>query len=255
MTTFSHGTFNWVDLSAKSIERVRPFYEALFGWTYEPSQGDQGYGIFMKDQKSAAGIGQMSPAMLEANVPSTWNTYVSVDDIQATEAKAKALGGTLMFDTVDVLDVGRMNFVTDPEGALFAMWQPLKTAGAETFNVPNTFCWNERATRDMAGFKAFYGELFGWSFRDGSSGTTELAMIHNAAGAEIGHALLMTEAWGDAPPAWMVYFAVAQCEDTCREAEALGGEVCVPPTDIDVGRFAVLGDPDRAYFYVIQLKA
>ena len=38
-----------------------------------------------------------------------------------------------------------------------------------------------------------------------------------------------------------------------RAAE-LGGNVCVPPTDIPVGRFSVLADPQGAGFSVIQLK-
>jgi predicted enzyme related to lactoylglutathione lyase len=34
----------------------------------------------------------------------------------------------------------------------------------------------------------------------------------------------------------------------------LGGKVCVPPTDIPVGRFAVVNDPEGATFSIITLK-
>jgi predicted enzyme related to lactoylglutathione lyase len=31
---------------------------------------------------------------------------------------------------------------------------------------PGTFCWVELSTPDAEGAKAFYGDLFGWEFRD-----------------------------------------------------------------------------------------
>jgi predicted enzyme related to lactoylglutathione lyase len=31
---------------------------------------------------------------------------------------------------------------------------------------PGTFCWVDLTTTDAEGAKAFYGELFGWEFRD-----------------------------------------------------------------------------------------
>jgi len=33
-----------------------------------------------------------------------------------------------------------------------------------------------------------------------------------------------------------------------------GGKVCVPPTDISVGRFAVVEDPNGGFFSIIGLK-
>ena len=33
-----------------------------------------------------------------------------------------------------------------------------------------------------------------------------------------------------------------------------GGKVCVPPTDIAVGRFAVVEDSNGAFFSIIRLK-
>jgi predicted enzyme related to lactoylglutathione lyase len=48
---------------------------------------------------------------------------------------------------------------------------------------------------------------------------------------------------------------VADCDAVAAKATQLGGTVCVPPADIPkVGRFAVLGDPQGAYFSIIQLS-
>ena len=65
----------------------------------------------------------------------------------------------------------------------------------------------------------------------------------------------MTPQMGDAPPYWMPYFAVADCDATAAKATQLGGSSCVPPTDIpNVGRFAVLGDPQGAVFAIVKLS-
>jgi predicted enzyme related to lactoylglutathione lyase len=52
----------------------------------------------------------------------------------------------------------------------------------------------------------------------------------------------------------MTYFAVTDCDAIAQKTESLGGKVCVPPTDIpNTGRFAVLQDPQNAFFSIIKL--
>jgi predicted enzyme related to lactoylglutathione lyase len=65
--------------------------------------------------------------------------------------------------------------------------------------------------------------------------------------------LQMTEEWGEAPPHWMLYFSVIDCDSSAARVKELGGEVCVPPTEIPpAGRFSVLSDPQGAYFSIIR---
>ncbi len=66
--------------------------------------------------------------------------------------------------------------------------------------------------------------------------------------------LQMTPEWGEMPSHWMSYVAVPDVDATARRITALGGKVCVPPTDISVGRFAVVNDPTGATFSIITLK-
>jgi len=256
---FPNGTFSWTDLVAKDVTEIRPFYEKLFGWTYAEQAAHHPeappYGIFSKDGKLAAGIGQMSEAMRQGGTPSTWNTYVSVDDIKATEDKLKRLGGSLMFDTITIGESGLSNWAKDPEGAVFALWQAGSHAGIETENEPGSLCWNERATRNLAQVKGFYGELFNWSFVDDDKGPTPVSMIHRADGREQGHVLTMNEQWGELPPHWSVYFAVSSCTEAMDQAKAQGGSSPFGPIDIEVGRFALLSDPHGASFYVFEAKS
>ena len=57
------------------------------------------------------------------------------------------------------------------------------------------------------------------------------------------------------PGSSIVYFNVADCDASFAKAQSLGGTVCVPPTDIpNVGRFAVMSDPQGAVFNIIKLN-
>jgi len=59
----------------------------------------------------------------------------------------------------------------------------------------------------------------------------------------------ISEEMGDVPRDWGVYFAVADCDATCEKATSSGAQIYMPPQDIpDIGRFAVLADPQGAVF-------
>jgi predicted enzyme related to lactoylglutathione lyase len=56
-------------------------------------------------------------------------------------------------------------------------------------------------------------------------------------------------------PHWLVYFAVDDSDRTVRKASGMGATVMVPPTDIpNIGRFAILNDPQGADFAVIHME-
>ena len=58
--------------------------------------------------------------------------------------------------------------------------------------------------------------------------------------------------WGPVPPNWSIYLAVADCDATIEKAVAMGASLEMEPMDIpDVGRMALLQDPQGAYFYVM----
>ena len=60
---------------------------------------------------------------------------------------------------------------------------------------------------------------------------------------------------GAAPPHWLVYFAVGDCDEDVQRAESMGAKVSAPPSDVPgVGRMAVLSDPQGAAFAIIRLS-
>src|SRR4030095_16636806 len=55
--------------------------------------------------------------------PSSWMSYVAVDDVKAATAKAKKLGATIMKDLTEVPDMGWFSIITDPTGAMLGLWE------------------------------------------------------------------------------------------------------------------------------------
>jgi uncharacterized protein len=117
----------------------------------------------------------------------------------------------------------------------------------------NTFTWNELATRDTPGCKKFYSGVFGWTAHDEPAGKHTYTIFKKGDGKVAGM-IQMTAEWGDVMPHWMPYIAVEDCDASARKITENGGKVCVPPTDISVGRFAVVSDPNGAFFSIIRWK-
>jgi predicted enzyme related to lactoylglutathione lyase len=251
--SYEQGVFCWVDLSTHDMEAARRWYSQLFGWETTPSDPAMPYSLAMQSGKMVAGIGQMSDDMKAQGVPPTWNSYAWVDDCAKTEATAREAGGKVIVPTMGVGEFGSMAFLQDPEGAVFGLWQPGMHRGAQLVNEPNSLCWNELNVRDVGKAKDFYGKVLGWTFNTAPMGDFDYTVLKVGERDNGGIMPMVGPMWEGVPAHWMVYFAVADTDAICKKIEELGGKVCVPPTDIPVGRFAVVNDPQGAMFSVITL--
>ena len=63
-------------------------------------------------------------AVPDAAIPPHWQPYVAVEDVDATTAKAKELGGSVLAEPMDVPTVGRIAVLRDPQGATFGIIKP-----------------------------------------------------------------------------------------------------------------------------------
>jgi predicted enzyme related to lactoylglutathione lyase len=248
--SYSPGTPAWIDLGASDVDGAVAFYGGLFGWTAtEPRENTGGYRRFLLDGKNVAGV----MPLMQPEQPVAWSSYVSTDDADAVAERVKANGGQVLAGPMDVMELGRMAFFMDPAGAAIGVWQPNQFIGAETVNEPGTLNWNELATRDIDGAKAFYSAVFGWTVDDRDFGGGKYTIWQNN-GEGVGGGMAMGDQYPpDVPPHWMVYFAAADVDASAEKAKELGGSVTVPPMDIpDVGRFAVISDPQGAVFSLLK---
>jgi predicted enzyme related to lactoylglutathione lyase len=143
----------------------------------------------------------------------------------------------------------------DPAGAVFCVWQPGNHKGAEMVNVPVSLSWNELNTRDMDSSKAFYSKVFGWTPKSNPMPDGTEYVEWQLSGKSIGGGFTMgPEIPAMVPPHWLVYFAVANTDETFKKAQEGGASVILEPRDIPQGRMAILTDPFGASFAVIQLS-
>ena len=248
-TGYEPGTPSWVDLSTPDPEGAKRFYGELFGWqAVDPGPPEEtgGYAMFQLRGKQIAGIG---PLMSEEQ-PAIWSTYVSTDDADAVVARATEAGGMVIVEPMEVMDAGRMAFVMHPAGGAVGVWEPNRHTGAELVNEPGALAWNQLHTRDLEGAAAFYEAVFGWRTADFGG-----MSVFNLGDRGIGGLAPMREGMPEEVPAfWMTVFGTADTDATAAKADELGGQVLSPPSDIpDVGRFAVLADPQGVTFGVISI--
>jgi len=249
-TSYAPGTPCWIDLGTPDQDAAAEFYGALFDWSVEEDENAEQTGGYRVATLRDKGIGGVMKLMEEGQPPA-WSTYIAVDDVDATVAKAKEAGGSVIAEPMDVLDYGRMAFLADPSGAVLGLWKAGRNVGAGLVNEPGALSWNELNTRDVAGAKDFYGAVFGWTFDDQGSYTRVLLDGDPVAG------ILNLVEQGvpeEVPAHWQVYFAVDDTDATVEKAKAGGGGVLVEPFDTPIGRIAILHDPFRASFAVIALS-
>lgn len=254
VTKYPQGTFSWADQVSTDTTKAKAFFTALLGWEADDVPMGDGtfYTMFKKDGENVAGLGPMQAEMQAQGIPSHWNSYVSVDDVDAMVAKIKEHGGTVVAEPFDVFDSGRMLMLQDPSGANLGLWQPKNHIGASLVNTHGAMSWNELATRDLDKAKAFFNALLGWEIEkmDGM----DYYVIKNK-GRMNGGMLPMTEEWGEMPSHWMVYFSVEDVNASAKKVEELGGKVHVPVTEIEAGHFCVIADPTGGVCTLLQPSA
>ncbi len=253
ISAYEPGSFCWPELATSDQEGGKKFYTSLFGWSVNeiPIQPGETYTMLQLGGKDVGALYRMRPDQSAQGVPPHWMSYVSVASADQAARRAKELGGKVLAEPFDVFDVGRMAVLQDPQGARFSLWQAKKHIGARVINEPGALCWNELDTTDTAGAAKFYTALFGWITKVGGD-YTEFHRGKTPAGGM----MRIPKEWGKVPPNWLVYFAVEDCDASAAKAKELRGAAMVPPTDIaNVGRFAVLRDPQGAVFAIIRLNA
>jgi predicted enzyme related to lactoylglutathione lyase len=250
MSAPAPGFPTWVDLGTSDLDSATAFYTGLFGWraNVSPDPRYGGYTIFTLDDETVAGAGPL----FDPHQPVTWNSYFATADADAAARSVEAAGGKVLSAPFDVGDQGRMAAFLDPSGAAFSVWQPLAMAGADLLDAPGALTWNELTTRDVEGSIGFYGQIFGWTGRSKTLGDTPYVVWEKDQTMVGGMMPMIGDVWPtDLTAHWMVYFAVEDCDDAAARAIELGGLVSVPPTNIPMGRFAVLNDPQGAVFSVL----
>jgi hypothetical protein len=255
-TQHAPGTFCWPELATTDAQGAKKFYSSLFGWSsVDNDMGPDGVYTMLKQKGADAGaLHGLNQEQRSRGVPPHWNSYVAVESADQAAAKAKQLGGTVLLDPFDVMDLGRMAILQDPTGAMFSLWEAKKHIGVGILNEPGALCWTELLTTDTAKAEKFYTGLLPWK-SEAMQMPQMTYTVFKRGDTSAGGMMKITPEMGKVPAHWLVYFEVADCDAAVAKAKGMEAKVTVPATDIpNIGRFAVLMDPQGAHFAVHTLK-
>jgi predicted enzyme related to lactoylglutathione lyase len=250
--SYEPGSFVWAELATSDAAAAKAFYCDLFGWTFNDSPMPNGtYTIFQSE-------GNDSAALYENNqMPPAWAIYFSTPDVDASAATVKELGGSIVMGPMDIGPPGIMAVAQDPRGMVFNLWQAKANIGLKHGGFLNRVMWPELYSSDPAASHAFYTGLLGWTSKPqtGFENAPYVEWVNH--GQSIGGMVpMLGDAWKGVPEHWIVYVTVADCDERATRAVALGAKLRVPPHDIpNVGRFAVVVDPQGAAFAIIKMTA
>jgi len=265
--TYPHGVTCWIDTEQPDLQAASRFYSGLFGWKLTDAAPPGAPGPYRIATLGGQDVGALAATSAGA---AAWNTYVAVDDADATAAAVTAAGGTVVSAPLDAVPGGRTATCTDPAGAGFRLWQARTRPGAQVANTPGAWNFSDLHTPDRDAAMAFYTPLFGWRAADLGQGAGTMIQVpgygdHLAATVDPG----IHERQASAPPGfadvigglvitgpdevahWRVTFTVADRDDSAATAERLGATIVTSSDDLWT-KNALVRDPQGAEFTVSQ---
>ncbi|MBO0691924.1 MAG: VOC family protein [Acidimicrobiaceae bacterium] len=261
----------WVDTNQPDPGAAARFYSGLFGWETEDMMPPDTGGHYFMARIGGRDVAAISSEPQGAPAEATWNTYIRVDSADEAAVRVRDAGGRVLSEPFDVFDSGRMAVFSDPEGAVFSVWQPRSHRGSAAVNEHGAVNFNNLHTDDVEAAKAFYGSVFGWTTIDVGSPMWALpgygdhleeltpglrAGLKQMGGPEGFEDVVATILPREEGPArWSVTFAVDDVAAIAEQARRLGGSVVADPQDGPWVRFAVLADPAGASFTASQFVA
>ncbi|MER7973946.1 VOC family protein [Streptomyces sp. NPDC096080] len=238
-SAYGEGVPCWVDAQLPDVAAGKRFYGDLFGWTFgEPGDREApGAGVWAR--LGGEPVASLAPKQ-DGRMPTVWTVYFATPDAEALADRVWAAGGQVVTAPLPVADLGVTALVTDPEGAVFGLWQPGRHPGFGRRHEPGTFAWAELYARDTEAADDFYGGLF------------HDALFGPGAEPDFGRAAVGEVFAAEMPPHFVVHFRVEDCAAAVRSAVRLGGRVQVPPFETSYGKVAVVIDNQGASFAVLQ---
>ena len=118
----------------------------------------------------------------------------------------------------------------------------------------SSFVWYELMCTDVAAAKAFYSDVVGWNTQDMPMPGMTYTLLR-VGDTQIGGMMTLPKDARDAgmKPCWVSYIDVDDVDGAAAKVQGLGGKIYAAPADIsNVGRFAVVADPQGAMFNLFK---
>lgn len=242
------GDFVWYDLMTTDTAAAIAFYTQVLGWSTQDFEGGkEPYKMWVGSQGAMGGSMILPDEAVKMGAPPHWLSHVTVEDLDASVAKVKALGGKIYNGPVAIPTVGRFAIIADPQGAVISIFQPASEIPPHDDSKHGEFCWRELATEDAEAALSFFGELVGWKLLHSMDmGPMGAYLIFGKGEKQLGGIYRR-------PPempmnAWTYYVNVDDLEAGVARATAAGAKLLHGPADVPGGRIAQFIDPQGAAF-------
>ena len=118
------GRIGWIDMTVDDADGLRDFYKNVVGWGVEDvSMGDYSDYSMTQPESGEAVSGICHARGSNADLPGGWLIYITVADVDASEAACTANGGEVLVAPKGLAG-GRFCVIRDPSGATAALYQP-----------------------------------------------------------------------------------------------------------------------------------
>jgi predicted enzyme related to lactoylglutathione lyase len=243
------GRFAWYELMTTDVAAARAFYSNVVGWeARDASTTELAYTLFTAGNGPVSGLMALPEEARRMGATPRWMGYVGVDNADATTDRIKRLGGAVYVPPTDS-NIGRISVVADPQTAILALVEGLKTGSSEPAELdqPGHVGWHELLAADWAKAFGFYAELFGWQKVDTESGLVDAYQLFSAGGQTIGG--MFTKRPVEPIPYWLLYFNVGDIDAATERVRRGGGQVFEGPFVVPEGSWiARCIDPQGAIF-------
>lgn len=242
----NHGRLVWYELLTNDAKAAVAFYTETIGWKTQAFDHD--YTMWVASQGPLGGVGVLPPKAKEMGASPYWQANFLVDNVDATVAKVKELGGkAIHVETVP--KVGRLAVIADPQGAVIAIVTPETEMAPHDTRKDGEFSWHELYTSDHEAAFKFYSAIAGWEkLSEMDMGPMGKYLLWGRDGKQLGGMMTMKQQ----PPGWMYYVTTSDLDAALARAKTKGAQVLNGPMEVPGGqRIVQLADPQGARFALV----
>ncbi len=237
------GKFVWFDLATPNLGEAQAFYQDVFGWTYRsPGSSAEEYVLVLNGGQPIGGMFQAEPAGGEQD-GATWLALMSVENVGAAVATARAAGATVEVEPADVPARGRHALLRDPADAIFGVLHSSSGDPVDAEVPIGGVFWVDLFARNVEAMAAFYAQLAPYEVTPRPIAEAGEGRLLNAGGMPRAGLVPVDEEANRS--AWVPYVRVADVQATLDKAVEGGGFVIVAPDPAILdGNLGVFVDPN-----------
>ena len=121
----AHGDITHIDIPVSDMARATSFYSELFGWQIDTMPGFEDYPMWQAPNKISGG--GLAPRSEGFTAP---RSYVEVDSIDESLAKAVELGATVAMAKTEITPTSWWAVLEDADGNPIGLYEDHTPAGA-----------------------------------------------------------------------------------------------------------------------------